>query len=64
MKQAEGNYADMKTYEVIYTVSGALNYDEVECDYISVEGDSVSAFKDNERVAIYNKDNFVRAILL
>ena len=52
------------TYEVIYTVTGVLNHDEVKCDYISIEGNFVSAFKDNERVAIYNKDNFVRATLL
>lgn len=54
----------MKTYEVIYTVSGALNYDEVECDHISVEGDFVSVYKDSKCIAIYNKEIFIRAILL
>ena len=54
----------MKTYEVIYTVSGALNYDEVKCDYISVEGDFVSVYKNDKRIAIYSKEIFIRAILL
>lgn len=54
----------MKTYEVIYTVSGALNYDEVKCDYISVEGNFISVYKDSECIAIYNKEIFIRAILL
>lgn len=63
-KLKEVENMETTTYEVIYTVTGVLNHDEVKCDYVSVEGNFVSAFKDNERVAIYNKDNFVRATLL
>ena len=63
-KFKEVEILETTTYEVIYTATGVLNHDEVKCDYISVEGNFVSVFKDNERVAIYNKDNFVRATLL
>lgn len=63
-KSKEVEILEMTTYEVIYTVSGALNYDEVECDHISVEGDFISVYKDSKCIAIYNKEIFIRAILL
>lgn len=63
-KFKEVEILETTTYEVIYAVGVTLNYDVVKCDYISVEGNFVSAFKGDERVAIYNKDNFVRANLL